>query len=418
MNCTSPKQASLVSGVWLLANAASSRRPAAPSPCVAPCQLQPHARQHTASRGKPKHRRNCQKKHLGSAALLLPGLCAACGARLGDLPCCSPCSVPGEGWGLTAQLEEWESRRPFATAAGYLPGLPNSSGFLAAAEGAVVRACQEAGVNKVPPRSGVRPGQRHSQAPREASGTARATSGQAPSPPATAYEAQQDLGMRAPRLASHVVPAALGAPAPPNPPPPRPTTSSGSLPTHAPLKSCTTTGFRAEGVLLQYNLFPPKPAPKRCRLGWGGPCGTGQPQPQPQRLPKDMGCPGQELGGPTARPPPSPARLRAGRAAPVRGPKPIPAAAHLCSAAPAAPSWSRPPPPLRCPPAAASPPRPGPVPSRPRGAEGRASAGRSPAPPVPRKTPRLAASSFDNTLYLIKDLVFSAYAYTGMCSIP
>lgn len=283
-----------------------------------------------------------------------------------------------------------------------------------------MRACQEAGVNKVPPRSGVRPGQRHSQAPREASGTARATSGQAPSPPATAYEAQQDLGMRAPRLASHVVPAALGAPAPPNPPPPRPTTSSGSLPTHAPLKSCTTTGFRAEGVLLQYNLFPPKPAPKRCRLGWGGPCGTGQPQPQPQRLPKDMGCPGQELGGPTARPPPppSPARLRAGRAAPVRGPKPIPAAAHLCSAAPAAPSRSRPPPPLRCPPAAASPPRPGPVPSRPRGAEGRASAGRSPAPPVPRKTPRLAASSFDNTLYLIKDLVFSAYAYTGMCSIP
>lgn len=304
MNCTSPKQASLVSGVWLLANAASSRRPAAPSPCVAPCQLQPHARQHTASRGKPKHRRNCQKKHLGSAALLLPGLCAACGARLGDLPCCSPCPVPGEGWGLTAQLEEWESRRPFATAAGYLPGLPNSSGFLAAAEGAVVRACQEAGVNKVPPRSGVRPGQRHSQAPREASGTARATSGQAPSPPATAYEAQQDLGMRAPRLASHVVPAALGAPAPPNPPPPRPTTSSGSLPTHAPLKSCTTTGFRAEGVLLQYNLFPPKPAPKRCRLGWGVPAGQDNPSPSPSGFLRTWAARGRSWGVPPPGPPP------------------------------------------------------------------------------------------------------------------
>lgn len=305
MNCTSPKQASLVSGVWLLANAASSRRPAAPSPCVAPCQLQPHARQHTASRGKPKHRRNCQKKHLGSAALLLPGLCAACGARLGDLPCCSPCPVPGEGWGLTAQLEEWESRRPFATAAGYLPGLPNSSGFLAAAEGAVVRACQEAGVNKVPPRSGVRPGQRHSQAPREASGTARATSGQAPSPPATAYEAQQDLGMRAPRLASHVVPAALGAPAPPNPPPPRPTTSSGSLPTHAPLKSCTTTGFRAEGVLLQYNLFPPKPAPKRCRLGWGVPAGQDNPSPSPSGFLRTWAARGRSWGVPPPGPPPA-----------------------------------------------------------------------------------------------------------------
>lgn len=353
-----------------MANATSSRRPAAPSPCVAPCQLQPHARQHTASRGKPKHRRNCQKKHLGSAALLLPGLCAACGALLGDLPCCSPCPVPGEGWGLTAQLEEWESGRPFATAAGYLPGLPNSSGFLAAAEGAVVRACQEAGVNKVPPRSGVRPGQRHSQAPREASGTARATSGQAPSPPATAYEAQQDLGMRAPRLASHVAPAALRAPAPPNPPPPRPTTSSGSRPTHAPLKPCTTTGFRAEGVFLQHDLFPPKLAPRRCRLGWGVPAGQDNPGPSPVGFLGTWAARDRSWGVPPPAPPALPGsgldELPPALAAPVRGPNLIPAAAHLCSAAPAAPSRSCPPPPLRCPPAAASPPRPGPVPP-PRG---------------------------------------------------
>lgn len=132
---------------------------------------QPHARQHTASHAKPKHARSCPKSTW--AALPCAGPRAARGAGRGRVPC--PAAAPParrEGWGLAG------SQRPFRAAAGHRLGPPNSLGFLAAAEGAVARACQEAGVNKVVLQSGVRPGQCRSQAPREALGRAGAARAQ------------------------------------------------------------------------------------------------------------------------------------------------------------------------------------------------------------------------------------------------
>lgn len=130
-----------------------------------------------------------------------------------------------------------------------LLGLPDSSGFLTAAEGAVAGVWQEAGVNKVQPRSRIQPEQYRSQAPQEVSETAVVAIGQAPSPPLTAHELQQDLGMGEPRLAALQHQAALRAPTPVNPPLTSTTGSrTSSQATHAPPKHCAMIGFMVDRV--------------------------------------------------------------------------------------------------------------------------------------------------------------------------
>lgn len=141
----------------------------------------------------------------------------------------------------------WRSGRDSGPSAQQLDllGLPDSSGFLTAAEGAVAGAWQEAGVNKVQPWSRIQPGQYSSQAPQEVLETAGVALGQAPSSPVTAHELQQDLGMGEPCLAAFPHQAALRAPTPANAPL---TWTTGSGPTHTPPKHSAMICFMADCV--------------------------------------------------------------------------------------------------------------------------------------------------------------------------
>lgn len=127
-------------------------------------------------------------------------LATACGAQPGDLPPAASAYCSERAGGLHGSWRRGRDSGPSAQQLDLL-GLPDSSGFLTAAEGAVAGVWQEAGVNKVQPWSRMQPGQDGSQAPQEVSETAVVAVGQAPSP-VTAHELQQDLGMGEPCLAA------------------------------------------------------------------------------------------------------------------------------------------------------------------------------------------------------------------------
>lgn len=162
---SSPKNGhrSLHSGVRPPASATLSRKPVAPSPSPR-SPTHDNTRHHAPNPSMPGA---AQKAPGQRCPVLDSALPAALGGDASRVPL-RPLPARRERWGLAG------SQRPFGAAAGHRLGPPNSLGFLAAAEGAMARARQEAGVNKVVLQSGVRPGQCRSQAPREASGRAGA----------------------------------------------------------------------------------------------------------------------------------------------------------------------------------------------------------------------------------------------------